>query len=98
MARSSRPVRRYRAVAAAVLVLALGPTAVPAAGGPARCTPGEPGVGDTYYPTYGNGGYDVRKYHLDLRYDPGTDVLDGRATIRATAWRSLCSFNLDLVG
>lgn len=55
-------------------------------------------MGDTYYPGYGNGGYDVRNYNLDVRYDPATDVLEGRATIRATATRSLCSLNLDLVG
>ena len=63
-----------------------------------RCEPGAPGLGDTYYPTYGNGGYDVRDYDLDVTYDPATDVLDGRAAIKAKATQSLCSFNLDLVG
>jgi aminopeptidase N len=66
---------------------------------PARsCVAGAPGLGDPYYPTYGNGGYDVRHYDLDLAYDPGTDVLDGRASISARATQRLCSFDLDLVG
>jgi len=63
-----------------------------------RCEPGAPGLGDTYYPTYGNGGYDVRHYDLEVAYDPATDVLDGQAAIKAKATQSLCSFNLDLVG
>ena len=63
-----------------------------------RCEPGAPGLGDTYYPTYGNGGYDVGHYDLDVTYDPATDVLDGLAAIKAKATQSLCSFNLDLVG
>ena len=41
------------------------------------CLPGQPvgapGVGDTYYPTYGNGGYDVKRYELDTNYNPATD-------------------------
>jgi hypothetical protein len=49
-------------------------------------------------PTYENGGYDVRSYDLEVTYDPATDVLDGRAEIRARATQSLCSFNLDLDG
>jgi aminopeptidase N len=67
-------------------------------GGGKHCVAGAPGVGDTYYPTYGNGGYDVRHYDLDVAYDPATDVLDGRADISARATQSLCSFNLDFVG
>jgi len=63
-----------------------------------QCVPGAPGVGDAYYPTYGNGGYDVRHYALDVEYDPATDRLDGEASIKATATQTLCSFNLDLVG
>ena len=66
------------------------------------CLPGQPqgspGIGDEYYPTYGNGGYDVQRYLLDVAYDPATDVLDGKATIRARATQSVCSFNLDFVG
>jgi aminopeptidase N len=62
------------------------------------CVPGAPGLGDAYYPTYGNGGYDVSHYDLDVAYDPATDRLDGDASLRATATESLCSFDLDLIG
>jgi aminopeptidase N len=88
--------RRFRflvAVAAAALLL----TAA-TADARAQCVPGAPGVGDEDYPTYGNGGYDVRHYNLDVEYDPATDRLDGEASIKATATQTLCSFNLDLVG
>jgi aminopeptidase N len=58
--------------------------------------PGADGAGDPYFPTYGNGGYDVAGYDLDLRYDPKTGVLGGRATITATAKQNLSSLNFDL--
>jgi aminopeptidase N len=58
--------------------------------------PGSDGLGDTYYPKAGNGGYDVANYDLDLRYDPATDRLTGSATITATATANLTQFNLDL--
>jgi aminopeptidase N len=82
-----------------VLVVMSLPAVAEARGhGSDRCVVGAPGVGDAYYPTYGNGGYDVRHYDLDVAYDPATDRLDGEAKIRARATQSLCSFNLDLVG
>jgi aminopeptidase N len=62
------------------------------------CVAGAPGVGDAYFPGYGNGGYDVRAYDLDVEYDPATDRLDGEAGIEARATEDLCSLNLDLVG
>ena len=58
--------------------------------------PGADGIGDPYFPTYGNGGYDVAGYDLKLRYDPGTDVLSGSATITATATQDLSRLNFDL--
>ncbi|MET0952114.1 MAG: M1 family aminopeptidase [Aeromicrobium sp.] len=61
-------------------------------------TPGAPGIGDSYYPLDGNGGYDVRHYLLDLRYQPDTDHLRGEATIRARATQNLSAFNLDFRG
>jgi aminopeptidase N len=92
--------RRFRlllAVATTALLLATAPA--DAAGHASRnCVPGAPGVGDKYYPTYGNGGYDVRHYDLDIRYDPATDRLEGEAVITAVGTETLCSFNLDLVG
>ncbi|RZU52028.1 peptidase M1-like protein [Krasilnikovia cinnamomea] len=59
-------------------------------------SPGAPGAGDPYFPTYGNGGYDVGGYDLALRFDPGTGRLSGTATITATATQDLSRFNLDL--
>jgi aminopeptidase N len=61
-------------------------------------TPGADGVGDSYFPLAGNGGYHVGHYRLDIRYSPGTDVLVGRTTISATATQALSRFDLDLIG
>jgi aminopeptidase N len=61
-------------------------------------TPGAPGIGDPYYPLDGNGGYDVRHYDLDLRYDPHTDVLSGSAAVLARATQNLSRFDLDFEG
>jgi aminopeptidase N len=58
--------------------------------------PGAEGAGDPYFPTYGNGGYDVAGYDLRLRYDPAAGELDGTATIAATATQDLSRFDLDL--
>ena len=87
--------RRALPILAVALVAALAPAAAEA--GAPRCA-GAAGAGDPYYPTYGNGGYNVQHYDLNLNYDPETDVLGGRARIEAKAKKRLCSFNLDLVG
>ncbi|SCL13709.1 M1 family metallopeptidase [Micromonospora inyonensis] len=63
-----------------------------------RFAPGQPGAGDAYFPTYGNGGYDVREYTIKVRYDPARDRLDGVVTVRATATTDLSRLNLDLAG
>ena len=65
-----------------------------------RCTgsPGRPGVGDPYYPGLGNGGFDVEHYTLDLTWLADEGVLEGVATIEATATQDLSRFNLDLAG
>ena len=65
---------------------------------PEKPTAGADGIGDPYFPTYGNGGYDVASYDLEVRYDPATDRLTGTATVTANATQALSSFNLDLVG
>ncbi|MFE9632634.1 M1 family metallopeptidase [Streptomyces sp. NPDC006463] len=57
--------------------------------------PGAPGIGDPYYPASGNGGYDVSHYDLRLQYQPKTDLLEGTATLLATAKQDLSRFNLD---
>jgi len=58
-------------------------------------TPGAQGIGDDYFPTYGNGGYDVAGYDLNLRYDPKSGELNGTATITATATQDLSRFDFD---
>ncbi|MCM0678946.1 M1 family metallopeptidase, partial [Micromonospora phytophila] len=59
--------------------------------------PGGPGLGDSYFPDYGNSGYDVTHYDLRLRYDPQTDRLTGTTTILARATQDLSRFNLDFL-
>jgi len=59
---------------------------------------GSPGIGDPYYPGWGNGGYDVQNYVIVLDIGPATDTLIGSTTITATAAQRLSSFNLDLHG
>jgi aminopeptidase N len=65
---------------------------------PADFRPGAAGAGDPYFPTYGNGGYDVAGYDLNLRYHPDSGELSGTATITATATQDLSRFDLDLAG
>jgi aminopeptidase N len=64
----------------------------------ALAVPGAPGIGDGYFPTYGNGGYNVRNYDLTVKYNPASDWLTGSARITARASQDLSSFNLDLAG
>ncbi|WP_017537986.1 M1 family metallopeptidase [Nocardiopsis halophila] len=82
-------VRRGTAVAAA-LVTALVPATAAAA------EPGA-GIGDPYFPSYGNTGYDVGHYDLRLDYRPDTDRLTGTATLVARTTEELDSFTLDFL-
>jgi aminopeptidase N len=59
---------------------------------------GSDGVGDPYFTTYGNGGYDVATYDLKIRYNPASGELVGSATITSAAKIDLKRFNLDLHG
>ncbi len=61
-------------------------------------TQGAAGLGDSYFPQLGNGGYDVEHYTLDLRWDDITNKLDGTVTILAKAYNDLTRFNLDFEG
>lgn len=107
-AQSSRARTRPIMVAGAALAMvALLATIAPAAAGAqeapdrpesAQCFPGAPGIGDPYFPMDGNGGYNVAHYGLELSYDPGTDILDGVATIDLRATQNLSRFNFDLDG
>jgi len=86
-------------VLAGSLALAAPAVATPAvAGPPPTGSPGSPGVGDPFFPFGGNGGYDIRHYHLDLTWQPDSKVLTGSETILATATQALSSFDLDLRG
>jgi aminopeptidase N len=67
-------------------------------GAAATFSPGSAGLGDPYFPLDGNGGYNVKHYLLEIKYDPATDVLTGKATISTLAKQNLSQFNLDFVG
>jgi aminopeptidase N len=95
---------RSRRSSRLALVLALAFSLVLTVVAPARAgappSPGAAEVGDRLFPGLGNGGYDVRHYHLDLRYatsDPAQPI-DGTATIVARATQALSRFNLDFAG
>lgn len=61
--------------------------------------PGAAGVGDSFYPGFGNGGYDAQHYRLELNVtDVATSTLTATTTIQATATEALSSFNLDFIG
>ena len=53
---------------------------------------------DPFFSNAGNLGYDVARYRLDLRYEPATRTLTGRAEITARAREQLSTFHLDLRG
>src|SRR4051794_7593523 len=82
-----------RALAAALILLAVG--AAPAA---AQFTPGAAGAGDPFFPSAGNGGYDVKSYGVKLDYQPQNEQLAGDVTIAARATQDLSSFKVDLRG
>jgi aminopeptidase N len=82
-----------RAVAAALVLLAV--AAAPAG---AQFTPGAAGGGDPFFPSAGNGGYDVKSYDVKLDYQPQNEQLAGDVTIGARATQDLSSFNLDFRG
>lgn len=81
------------AVIAAALLLAAG---LAQAQGPGE--PGAEGIGDSYFPLMGNGGYDVQHYTLDLAVDMEDNLVSGTATIDLTPTEDLESFNLDFIG
>lgn len=60
--------------------------------------PGDAGIGDPYYPSLGNGGYDALHYTLDIDVDMDTNTLDAIVTVEAKATQALSQFNLDFLG
>lgn len=94
------PVRK-RSLAILLLAVALFAGACTGGGsaddGGIRYTPGAPGIGDRFYPSLGNGGYDVQHYRIDLRYEEDGRV-GGGVVIDAVATQNLSGFNLDFAG
>ena len=64
-----------------VFVVLLGACSSPAVSSGADFRPGAPGAGDPYFPTYGNGGYDVTGYEVNVRYDPAAKSLNGTSRL-----------------
>ncbi len=60
--------------------------------------PGSDGVGDEYFPSLGNSGYDAQHYTLELSWDAESNEISGTVTMRALTTESLSSFNLDFLG
>ena len=87
----SRLVRRGVVVGAALALIA------PAVAASASPSPGSDGAGDTYYPRYGNGGYDVSHYKIAINYGPASGMLTGDTTITARATQDLSQFDLDFL-
>ncbi|MFG1607853.1 M1 family metallopeptidase [Actinoplanes sp. NPDC049265] len=95
--RISRP-KVVLSVAAVAVTAALVPAVSSFAGSSA--SPGAAGVGDRLYPLLGNGGYDVQRYDLALRYpkpDP-RQTISGDVTVSAVATQNLSAFDLDFGG
>ncbi|MCC2627510.1 MAG: putative metallopeptidase, partial [Thermomicrobiales bacterium] len=66
---------------------------------PVACSVGSSGIGDSYFPTMGNAGYDVRHYDLDLDLDvDANEIVAATTTIDARALLDLCAFTLDFRG
>jgi aminopeptidase N len=58
---------------------------------------GAAGIGDPYFPTMGNGGYDVQHYDLAVAVDMQVEEISGTATIAARTLQPLSRFDLDFV-
>ncbi len=56
------------------------------------------GLGDSFYPYLGNGGYNVLHYEIELDIDPDANTIQALTTITARATQELSEFNLDLSG
>lgn len=65
---------------------------------PANPSPGSYGLGDSYYPHLGNGGYDVQSYFIDLEVDMDINSISGSTIIIAQATQDLNQLNLDFIG
>ena len=94
--------RRQRGMSVRIGAVALSAAVVVGVGwGPTQARqapePGAAGIGDPYYPNYGNGGYRVSHYDIDVAYDLRTGRLTGTTVITARATRDLSAFDLDFL-
>lgn len=104
------PTRLMLVLSAALLLLAacsatssaepaeVSPTPTEAPPTPENPSAGSPGLSDPYFPNFGNGGYDVEHYLLDLDVDMDLNEITGRALITARATQDLKQINLDFIG
>jgi aminopeptidase N len=58
---------------------------------------GSPGIGDSYFPLSGNGGYKVDHYGIHLDYRFATGMLHGVTHIKAHSTQGLTRFDLDFM-
>lgn len=93
------PVVSETSVAQAPVPPTLAPTATTPPAEKSNAQPGAAGLGDSRYPGFGNGGYDVQHYTLDLTVNAvDTGDLNGVVIIEANALQDLSRFNLDFIG
>lgn len=59
---------------------------------------GSDGLGDSFYPTLGNGGYDVLHYDITLAVDYDANTIEATTTLESVATQDLDTFNLDFQG
>jgi aminopeptidase N len=98
---SQRPVSTELPVSTEPPASTVPPTTRPPATAPATTTPavtGSPGAGDPYFPSAGNGGYDVQDYEISLHIDPVGGRIAGTAALTAKALEDLAGFYLDFIG
>lgn len=83
----------------ATMLTGLAGLSVPAQAQPAKTTasPGSTSIGDSLFPTIGNGGYNVKHYSITLNYAKSGSIR-ASTTIRAKASKRLSRFSLDLEG
>ncbi len=96
--------RSLVALSAGVGLLMIGGASLPGAVGSTELAAGtaaaasDDGIGDPYYPTDGNPGYDVTSYRISLDYFSGASRIAGHTVVRARATERLASYHLDLDG
>lgn len=88
-----------RTTALAAIALGSVAFAAPPAALAAPPSPGPQSIGDSLFPTLGNGGYDAIAYDFNLTFgaDPAGPV-KSTVTLAATATQALSSFSLDYAG